>query len=346
MFPLTFTVGKHFIPLANKPLIYYPIETVAKAGIEEVAITYNPGWLPTVKAMVGDGSKWGINITYVLQKRPIGLANIFQVCEEFIAGDDFLLHLGDNIFDSGIKDLVEFFEKEKPDGMITKLKHPENRRMGVPVFDKNGVLTDYLEKPSNPPNEYAVPGLYFFSSEIFKCFKGEDAIKPSERGEYEIVSPYKWLIDHKYRVMVQDYEGVWLDPGKFSDWLEANRYLLDRYCDNKLLSKIGKGSEIHGRIDIGKGCKIENSEIRGPVSIADGVVIKDSFIGAYTSIGNNCRLEKCSLENSVLMNDVTIIDVERPIDLSLIGTNSTISKDVSRKQRISLFLGEMSEVKI
>lgn len=180
MRPLTFSTNKHFIPIANKPLIFYPIETIADAGIKEVGITYNPGGLEESKSYLGDGSSWGLSITYVLQEKPAGLANIVQVCEEFIDGDSFVFHLGDNMFVDGIKEQVEYFQKEKPNGLVTMIHHKENKRMGVPYFNDEGRLIKYVEKPENPPHDFAVPGVYFADASFFKCFKGSNAIKSSE----------------------------------------------------------------------------------------------------------------------------------------------------------------------
>lgn len=346
MQPLTFSTNKHFIPVANKPLIFYPIETVARAGIKDVAITYNPGWLDLVKNYLGDGSKWGLKFTYVLQERPLGLANIFQVCERYINGDRFFLHLGDNIFTQGINDLVEYFEKEKPDGLICRVKHPENWRLGVPVFDKRGRLKDYIEKPQKPPNEFAVPGIYFFDSVVFGCFRGKDKIKPSDRGEYEISEPFKWLIKRGYRVDVVEYKGKWLDPGKFNDWIEANQYLLDMNTKAEIKSKLDKDSTIQGRVSIGKGCKIIDSCIRGPSIIGDNVTILSSYIGPYSSISDGCQIVESRVENSVLMQGVKIIKVKQPIDNSLIGVQAEVIETDGHSNCLELFVGEKSRISL
>jgi len=346
MQPLTFSTNKHFIPVANKPLIFYPIESVAEAGIKDVAITYNPGWLDLVKGFLGDGSKWGLKFTYVLQPEPLGLANIVEVCEDFVDGDRFFLHLGDNIFTEGIKELVDYFERRKPYGLITKIRHPENWRMGVPVFDKQGRLKDYLEKPKNPPNEFAVPGIYFFDSVVFGCFRGRGKILPSERGEYEIVGPFKWLIKRGFRVEVIEYKGRWLDPGKFDDWILANQYILDISNSGQIKSKIGPKNVIQGRVGIGKNCKIQNSTIRGPVLIGENVTIRDSFIGPYTSISNNSLIEKSRVENSVIMEGVKIVNVERPIDSSLVGSQTEIIGADGHSDWVEFFVGEKSRLKI
>lgn len=346
MRPLTFSTNKHFIPVANKPLIFYPIETVVAAGIKEIALTYNLGGLEEAKSVLGDGSRWGVKFTYVLQEQPLGLANIFQVCEQYLAGSPFLMHNGDNIFIDGISDLVDFFIKEKPNALVSMVKHKDNRRLGVPLFDDNGKFIQYIEKPENPPNNFGIPGLYFFDSNVFNCFKGKDKITPSERGELEISAPYNWLIDHGFRVEALEYKGVWMDPGKFDDWLEANKYLLEHNLEEVRESQPDRTS-IHGKVSIGKDCVIMASEIKGPVIIGDGVTIKNSRIGPFTSIGDNCEIVGSNIENSVLMNGVKIYDISKhPITLSLIGTDSEILGSDGKGLGISLFVGEKCKIQI
>jgi glucose-1-phosphate thymidylyltransferase len=346
MRPLTFSSNKHFIPVANKPLVFYPIETVVDAGITEIAITYNPGYLDEVKSYLGDGSRWGATFTYVLQEKPIGLANIVEVCEDFIGDDQFVFHLGDNIFTDGIKDLVNYFQTEKPDGLVAMVHHSENIRLGVPYFDENGRLMQYVEKPENPPHDYAVPGIYFLDSKAFKAFKGEDRIQPSARGEYEIPSVFQWLIDHKFRVDVREYAGKWLDPGKFNDWIESNQYILDNKKDFVIDSEPDEGSTIENRVSIGKNCVITNSHIRGPVVIADNVTIQDSYVGPFTSVDSGCAITKSHVENSVIMSKVTITNVAHPIDSSLIGTASEVTHSETPSGAIRLFVGEMCQISV
>lgn len=347
MRPMSFYVNKHFIPVANKPLIFYPIEAVADAGIKEVGITYNPEGLEMVKSYLGDGNRWGLKFTYILQESPRGgLADIVRVSEEYVGSDLFLLHLGDNIFSEGIKPLVEKFSKGDINGLVTMVKHKDNKRLGVPVFDKSGKLIDYLEKPENPPNEFAIPGIYFFDKNVFKSFEGKDKIAPSERGELEIKSAYMWLIGHGYKVEVLEYKERWLDPGKFDDWIESNQYLLDKTIDPKIGSKVDDGSRITGRVYIGKGCIVKNSEIRGPVSIKDNVSIIDSYIGPYTSIDEKCLIEGSRIENCVLMTDVKILKVKQQIDNSLIGPEAEISGNGGHRTCVEFFIGEKANIKL
>lgn len=346
MRPLTFSTNKHFIPVANKPLIFYPVETVAETGIKDIAITYNLGGLDEVKSILGDGSRWGIKFTYVLQESPLGLANIVEVCEDFIGGDSFVFHLGDNIFVDGIKDAFDYFMKNKPNGLVTMLHHPENRRMGVPYFDKSNKLLRYVEKPENPPHDFAIPGLYFADASFFRCFKGEDRIKPSARGEYEIPSAFQWMIDHDLTVDVIEYKGTWLDPGKFDDWLEANEFLLKRNIKTKIESKIDAGSKIEGEVEIGEHAEIRGSKIKGPVIIGDKVIIENSEIGPYSSIGTGCEILNSKVKRSVLMSGVRIEGIsDHPVEDSLIGTDSEIIGS-DKKATTSLFIGEKCKIQL
>jgi glucose-1-phosphate thymidylyltransferase len=346
MRPLTFSSNKHFIPVANKPLIFYPIETIAETGITEIAITYNPPNLELVKSYLGDGSRWGVNLTFVEQPEPLGLAHIYQVCEEFIDGDSFVFHLGDNIFTEGIVDQVRYFEKEKPNGMVTMVHHKENHRLGVPFFNAEGQLLQYVEKPSNPPHDFAIPGLYFFDSHAFDVFKGTDAIQPSARGEYEIPTAYQWLIDHGLRVDVVEYNGTWLDPGKFDDWIESNQYMLDTRLRTSVETELDSTSSYENRVQIGKNCEIYDSHIRGPVIIGDNVKIVSSYIGPYTSISDKCSIEMSHVENSVLMEGVTVSHVGQPIDSSLIGASSVVTSSGGPTSSVELFIGDKSVVRV
>ncbi len=345
MRPLTFSANKHFIPVANKPLIFYPIETVANVGIKNIGITYNPGGLEEVQNLLGDGSRWGVKFSYILQEKPAGLANIVQVSEEFIDGDSFVFHLGDNIFVDGIKDAFDYFIREKPNGLVTMLHHSENKRMGVPFFDDEGRLLKYVEKPENPPHDFAIPGLYFSDASFFKMFKGKDFLKPSARGEYEIPDAFQWLIDHKFRVDVLEYKGVWLDPGKFDDWLEANKYLLDEKLEGSIDSKIAEGSSIEGKVVIGKNCQIINSKIKGPVILGDNIIVENSVINPYAAISDNCVIRNSAVGNSVILSGVRIEDIKRPIEKSLIGKDTEIVSE-GDNSLISLFVGELCKVEI
>ncbi len=346
MQPLTFSTNKHFIPVANKPLIFYPIEAVAEAGIKEVLITYNPGWLEEVKKYLGTGKKWGLKFTYVLQPEPKGVANIIEVCEDSVGSSRFVLHLGDNIFPEGISEPLKYFKVSKANALAVYVKHDDNTRLGVPRLGRGTRLLEYIEKPKNPPNSFGIPGLYFFDKNVFRCFRGRDKIKPSARGEYEINTPYNWLIRHRYKVEAVELKSRWLDPGKFGDWIESNQYLLDHKLETALPKRLSESVQVEGRVAIGKKCRIRDTEIRGPVAIGDEVMIKNSYIGPYTSIDSGCVIDGSHLENSVLMKGVEVVNVGQPINESLIGAGSRVYDEDGPTDWLKLFIGEKSKVKV
>lgn len=345
MRPVTYSVNKHFIPVANRLLVEYPIKTMVEAGIEDIGITYNPRQLQLAKKVLGDGSEWGAEFTYILQPEPLGLAHIVQVAEDFVNGESFVFHLGDNIFTEGITKLVDKFKKEDWDGLVAMVEHEENTRMGVPYFDDKGRLERYVEKPKDPPHKFAIPGVYLASSKIFGAFSGRGKIKPSARGEYEIADLFQWMIDQGYKVGVEEYDGLWLDPGKFGDWLESNQILLDRYAVRQIEGEVDSKSRIKGRVEVGKESRIINSRIRGPVRIGEDVVVKDSFIGPYTSIYHHSRIEECRIANSVVMEGAELEKVSQPVDTSIIGRNARVVSN-GESGMVGLFLGSGGEVKL
>ena len=293
LYPLTFTSNKHLIPIANKPLLFYPLEDIAEVGIKQVGIVVNET-RPAVEEAVGNGAKWGLKITYIDQLQPLGIGHVIKISEKFLAGDPFVYHLGDNTFTKGIKKPFNHFVSAKPDAVLTIIKHKENFRLGVPYFDKSGKLIKVVEKPKNPPNDYGVPGLYFFNHNVFKAFRGKNAVKPSARGEYEVPDLYSYLIDHGYRVVASEIDGQWCDPGKFDDSLEANRLLLDLRVKQEILGEVDKDSKITGKVMVGKGSEIKNSRITGPCAIGENVHLENCIIGPYTSIADGCELRSAS----------------------------------------------------
>lgn len=347
MRPLTFSSNKHLIPIANKPLIFYAVESLAKAGISDIGINYNPGQLEELKASLGEGRKWGVRFTYILQEKPQGLADIIRSSKEFLGKGKFVMHLGDNIFFGGIDSLVNFFNKSKAVALLALVHHPENFRLGVPYFNRQGRLIKLVEKPKNPPHDWAIPGLYFADEKIFNSFLGKEAIKPSARGEYEITSPFQWLIDQGHSIETCEFKGTWFDPGKFDDWLGTNRFILDQNMENGISSRLGKGVKIEGRVQIGRNCRLQNSLIRGPVIIGNKVVVRDSFIGPYSSIDDGCEITGARIENSILLKKVKVLKPSRPIDSSLIGQET----EIQNTQRhgfgaLELFVGNQCNIKL
>lgn len=346
LYPLTFTSNKHLIPIANKPLLLYPVEDIASVGIKEVGVIVNET-KPAIENLLGNGSKWGLKITYIDQPVALGIGHVVMISETFLAGEPFVYHLGDNIFTNGIKKPFDYFAKEKPDAVLTIIEHPENHRLGVPFFDENGKLLKVVEKPQNPPNKYGVPGLYFFNHNVFKAFKGPDRVKPSERrGEYEVPDLYSWLIEHNYRVEAAEIDGEWRDPGKFDDSLDANRLLLDLKCKTNIKGKVDKATHITGEVEAGKRSVIKNSQIEGPVSIGENVYVENSQIKPHTSIANGCKVINSQIGYSIIMEDVTIENIRKPIDASMIGKHAVIRSDKAAKPTYNFTISDHSHIDV
>ena len=344
--PLTFTSNKHLLPIANKPLLLYPLESIVKAGIKNIGIIVNET-RPAIENLLGNGSKWGVKITYINQPEPKGLAHVVKISQKFLGKSPFVYHLGDNIFtNNGINKPIELFKKQKSDAVVTVVKHPDNYRLGVPFFDSKGKLIRIVEKPEKPPNQFGVPGFYMFNHHVFEAFSGKDAIKPSKRGEYEIVDLYNYMIKKGYQVDVCEIKGEWRDPGKFDDSLEANRLILSTRLKTKIKGKVDRDSKITGKVEIGTGSNIINTQIVGPVSIASNVTIKDSFIGPYSSIGDDCEIIHSQLENSILMTQVRLTDIRKKIEASMIGKYTNISGIKTRTPSYSFTVADHCKIEL
>lgn len=341
--PLTFSSNKHLLPVANKPLILYPIEAIAAVGITDVGMIVNET-RPAIETLLGDGSKWGLKITYITQDAPLGLAHVVKIAQDYLNGEPFVYHLGDNIFTQGIKKPYEHFVQTQPDALLTVVEHPENFRLGVPYFDETGKLLKVVEKPANPPNKYGVPGLYFFNQHVFEAFSGPEAIKPSQRGELEITELYTFMLDHGYRVETEEVEGRWMDPGKFTDMLEANTYLLNLNTSLAIDGEVDQSTTVNGPVHVGKGTKIQNCQLIGPVDVGDNCTIQDSVIGPAVSIQEKCKLESVKITQSVIMAETSLLNINRQVMDSYIGKNTEIWEE--KHDSVSLFIGDHCRVRL
>ncbi|KPJ85885.1 glucose-1-phosphate thymidylyltransferase [Parcubacteria bacterium SG8_24] len=320
--PITWTINKHLIPLANKPMIFYAIEKIAEAGVKDIGININPGDT-AIQEAVGDGSRWGVKITFIEQTGgPKGLAHILKVARPFIGDEPFIFYLGDNIILGSIVRFVEKFKKEKLNGLLALSSVRDPQRFGVPEI-KDGKIVRVDEKPAEPKSNYAVTGIYVYDSNVFKAV---EAIKPSSRGEYEISDVHTWLIENGYDIGYEEITGWWKDTGKPEDLLEGNQLLLTEMSRGvmPMEGEVAEGATIHGKVSIGAGTKIGRRVlIRGPVVIGEGCAIENSYIGPYTAIGNNVEIYNTEIEHSVVFDYVDINCSRRIVD-SLIGKNATV----------------------
>lgn len=323
--PITWTLNKHLIPLANKPMLAYAIEKLVAAGITEIGINVNPGDTEIPKTF-GDGSSFGARITYIEQQGgPLGVAHSVNNARAFLGDDSFVFYLGDNIVLGSLDRFVKRFEADGLNCLLALSRAKKLERFGVPVMDESGKILRVEEKPSEPKSPFAVTGIYVYDKNFFEAFKN---IQPSARGEYEISDIHTWLIENGFAVGYEEITGWWKDTGTPDDLLEGNALFLNELPSEKAVVEgaISEGAVIQGKVSIGKGTTIgPRALIRGPVAIGENCVIDDVYIGPYTSIGNNVRVVNTEIEHSIVFDNATISAGKRIVD-SLIGKNATVGR--------------------
>lgn len=343
--PITHTSNKHLIPIANKPMIHYAIEAVAEAGIKDVGIVYNPDTGSEIMNALGKGSRWGLNITYILQDAPLGLAHVVKVSQGFIGDEPFVFYLGDNVVVGGIRRFIEDFLKQGSNChlVLSMVRDPE--RFGVPEI-KGSKIIGVEEKPENPKSQYAVTGIYIYDSSIFEAVNN---IKPSQRGELEISDAHQYLIGKGYKLGYSEITGWWKDTGKPEDLLEANRLTLDRIIGDDepvLRGRIDADSDIAGKVIIENGAQVINSSIRGPVIIGENTIIENSYIGPFTSVYYDCHIKNSEVEYSIILEKCRIIDADIRIERSLLGREAEIVKCHSKPRTQKFIIGDQSVVEL
>lgn len=332
--PLTFTGAKQLIPVANKPILFYAIEKFKHAGITDIGIIIGETG-EEVKKRIGDGSRWGVRVTYIEQEAPLGLAHAVKIAQPFMGDEPFVMFLGDNLIQEDLTGFVEKFRKNRTHSLILLSEVGEPQRFGVAEI-KGGKIIRLVEKPEIPPSNLALVGVYLFDRNIFQAVS---SIKPSWRNELEITDAIQWLVENGYNVEPHLLTGWWKDTGKPEDILEANMLVLDTIAP-KVEGRISEDSRVIGRAVIGAGAKIVNSIIRGPVVIGRNSVISNSYIGPFSSVGDNVTISDSEIEYSIILEDSTIKDIPARIDQSLVGRNVTLANLPAKPKAFRFILGD------
>jgi glucose-1-phosphate thymidylyltransferase len=344
--PITHTSAKQLVPVANKPILFYGLEAMAAAGIVDVGMIVGDT-RHEIEAAVGDGGQWGLRVTYIHQETPAGLAHAVLIARAFLGDDDFVMYLGDNLLQQDLAAFVTGFERARHpnltnDGCAAQIllaKVPDPHQFGVAVLDTAGRVIELVEKPEVPPSDLALVGVYLFDPTIHEAVR---AIEPSARGELEITDAIQWLMDHGYGVRAEILEGWWIDTGKLTPLLEANRLLLEvitSRCDGT----VDAASRVEGRVVIEEGAELVRSVVRGPAIIGRRTRIVDSYVGPFTAIGDDCEVLGSEVEHTVVLAGSRIERIPRLVD-SLLGRQVEVVRSDERPRATRLMLGDHSRV--
>ena len=336
--PLTHTNAKQLIPIAGSPILFHALEAVAEAGITQVGIVVGSTG-DEVRAAVGDGSRWGVSVTYVQQTKPLGIAHAVSIATEFVRGEPFLLYLGDNVLLEGVVRFVTEFERNRPDAQILLTRVAEPEHFGVAVLEGDRVVR-LVEKPTAFVSDIALVGVYLFDDSILEAIA---TLEPSDRGEYEITEAIQWLIDHGRTVRAELVEGYWKDTGRPEDLLEANRMMLGVLAPS-VEGELDAASHVEGVVVVGAGAKVTGSVLRGPVVIGPGTIVDGSTVGPDVSVEGDCRIERSTLTDSIVMAECRIVDV-RGLTGSILGRGADICHSGSQGV-YRLIVGDHSRVEL
>ena len=338
--PLTHTSAKQLVPVANKPVLFYGLESLAAAGISEVGIIVAPETGDEIRAAVGDGERFGVSVTYIDQNAPLGLAHAVLTAEDFLGDHSFVMYLGDNLLRDGITELVDAFRAERPDALILLTPVPDPKSYGVAELE-DGRVARLVEKPSEPQTDLALVGVYMFTPAILEAAR---AIEPSPRGELEITDAIQRLVDAGLRVDPHVVRGWWKDTGKVDDILDANRLILDdmtAHVDGELVD-----SRVDGRVVIERGARLERATVRGPAIVGAGTTITDAYVGPYTAIGADVAIARAEIEHSIILAGSTIRDLDGRMEASLVGKDVSIARGQIVPKAYRFVVGDHAEITI
>jgi len=336
--PLTFSIAKHLIPVANKPVLHFAIENLVEVGVREIGLIVSKESWPIIEGAIGDGQQWGVKISYIEQPSPKGLAHAAGCAESFVGNDSFIMYLGDNLIPEGMGEAVRRFEAAKADALVMLKEVDDPRAFGIAQLEGDKIVK-LIEKPKDPPSNLAIVGGYVFRSSVFESIR---QIKPSWRNEYEITDAIQNLIDRKLKVMPYVLTSWWKDTGKPEDILDANRVVLESIAPDRLGS-VDEASTVDGLVQIGAGAEVLRSQIDGPAIIGAGARIVDSYVGPYSAIGEKVQIVRSRVEDCVIMEATQIEDVSGPVTRSLIGRKVQLRGEGAAVP-VRLIVGDMCDI--
>ncbi len=337
--PFTYTGAKQLVPVANKPVLFYAIEDLVEAGIDEIGIVVGDT-APQIRAAVGDGGRFNAKVSYIKQEAPLGIAHGIKIARDFLQDDRFVLFLGDNFIRDGIVPQVSAFRDGVMNAQIILYEMNDPSALGVAVLDGGDRVVRLVEKPREFISPYAVIGIYMFDHHVFEAV---DSIRPSARGELEITDTIQYLVDRGLNVRAHLLKSHWIDTGKSDDILDANRLILETIAP-KIEGCVDANSRVIGRAIIEKGAQIVNSLVRGPAIIGANTRIENSFVGPFTAIDHDCVLYRAEIENSIVMEQSRIQNVRDRISDSLIGRFVEVFQTPPQPKVLRLMLGDHSQV--
>ncbi|MEV4175907.1 glucose-1-phosphate thymidylyltransferase [Nonomuraea sp. NPDC049709] len=338
--PITHTSAKQLVPVANKPVLFYGLEALADVGIRELGMVVGDTHAE-IEAAVGDGSQFGLEVTYLRQRKPLGLAHAVLIARDYLGDDDFVMYLGDNFIVGGIDDIVARFVRDRPSAQIMLTRVNDPRQFGVAQLDDRGRVVNLEEKPREPKSDLALVGVFLFTPEVHEAVA---ELKPSARGELEISDAIQWLIEEGRRVESLTISGYWKDTGNVTDMLEVNRLVLES-LESRVDGRVDGESELIGRVVVEPGAVVERSRVVGPAIIGTGSLVSGSYVGPFTSISPDCAIVGSEIEYSIMLPRASITGVSR-VEASLIGheVQVTPAPDTPRAHR--LVLGDHSKVQL
>ncbi|GAB2840687.1 glucose-1-phosphate thymidylyltransferase [Lentzea nigeriaca] len=334
--PFSHTMPKQLIPIANKPVIEHVMDNLRAIGVREVGMIVGSR-REELESKLGDGSALGVDITYIQQDEPLGLAHCVLIARDFLADDDFVMYLGDNMLIDGIEEIADEFRTTRPTAQVVVHKVADPRAFGVAEVDENGRVIQLVEKPREPRSDLAVIGVYFFTPAVHEAV---ERITPSARGELEITDALQWLVTEGLDVRARIYSGFWKDTGRVEEVLDCNRELLDRLTAS-VRGEVDEQSQIIGAVVVEEGARVVGSRIVGPAIIGAGSLVEDSTVGPHTTIGEDCLLRGAGIGYSILLRGASVDNV-RGVHGSVIGRAASVAS----AERNRLVVGDHSSIEV